>query len=307
VTKRALVVGIDHFTNPDWRLQGCGNDAEAMRGLLTTHFGFGGDEVRVLRDRAATAQGIRDGLDWLLGDYAGDGTDVRVFHLASHGTQVPDDTDDEWEAKDEVIVPHDHDFARPFRDDDLRVYFDAVPDNVHLVFVADCCHSGTIQRGMFDLGPGARPRYLVPPPDVVDRIAELEARRNAEADDWAARELDRMRREVEPDEWYDATRQYIAQLRGRFRENKYGVTAAPRHVLLAACEDRQSAADAPIDGVYRGAFTWSLGKAVAEAGTDLSYGDLIVRAGMHLRGFDQRPQLECPPHLRDARVFAPLA
>src|SRR4051812_31040831 len=102
MSKRAFLVGINGFTRPDWALRGCVNDTIAMRETLTTFFGFQDQDIKVIHDRDATSQGIRDGLAWLLSAY--DGGDVRVFHFSSHGTQVPDDSGDEVEVQDEVIV-----------------------------------------------------------------------------------------------------------------------------------------------------------------------------------------------------------
>ncbi len=104
MSKRALLVGINNFAGGVNPLRGCINDSVEMRGLLTTYFGFQDDDIKVLHDQGATTQGISDGLAWLLSDY--DGSDVRVFHFSSHGTQVDDQRDDEWEVLDEVIVPY---------------------------------------------------------------------------------------------------------------------------------------------------------------------------------------------------------
>lgn len=307
MSKRALIVGINNFTRPSWRLRGCVNDTVEMQGLLKAHFGFADDGVKVLNDGDAGYQGIRDGLDWLLSDYAGGGKDVRVFHFSSHGTQADDQSGDEWEASDEVIVPYDHDWDNPFRDDDLREIFDGIPEDVNFTFIADCCHSGTIQKALFDNDIEFYPRYLTPPQEISDRIVELKAKRDAEADAWAAAQLAQMLQDVPQDQWAEKMQEYLALLRRRFKENKYGVVPTGRHVLLAGCEDRQTAADARIEGEFRGAFTWALSKAVKDANGDLTYDELITRAGANLRDYDQRPQLECPSDMRDLKVFAPLA
>ncbi|MFQ5859913.1 MAG: caspase family protein [Anaerolineae bacterium] len=306
MSKKAVLVGINSFTRPSWRLRGCINDTVEMRGLLTTYFGFQDEDVKVLNDGDASIQGIRDGLTWLLSDYAGDGSDVRVFHFSSHGTQVDDQSDDEWECKDEVIVPYDHDWDAPFRDDDLREIFDGIPEGVNFTFIADCCHSGTIQKALLDSGVEFEPRYLTPPREVMDRIAKLVDKRDAEADAWAAAQLAQMLQGVPQDQWVTKMQEYLALLRLRFRENKYGIIPVGRHVLLAGCEDRQTAADARIEGDFRGAFTWALAQAIKDANGGLTYDELITRAGANLRDYDQRPQLECPSEMRDLKIFAPL-
>jgi hypothetical protein len=305
MSKRALLVGINQFEPGIPELRGCINDTVEMRELLKVYFGFQEADIRVRHDGDASAQDIRDGLGWLLSEYDGDGRDVRVFHFSSHGTQVDDQSDDEWECMDEVIVPYDHDWEDPFRDDDLRAIFDEIPEGVNFTFIADCCHSGSIQKALVDSSLRFQPRYLTPPPEVADRILAKQAKRDAEADAWAAEQLAALLADISVEEWAENLQAYLALLRARFKENKYAVVPTERHVLLAACEDRQTAADASFDGKWRGAFTRALGQAIRDASGDLTYAQLIKRAAAELRDFEQRPQLECPPDMRDLGVFAP--
>lgn len=300
MSRRALLVGINDFGGRVNSLSGCVNDTLTMRRLLTQHFTFADDQVRTLNDRDASRRGIEDGLAWLLSDY--DGDDVRLFHFSSHGTQVPDQTKDEWDCYDEVIVPHDHDWNRPFRDDDLRAIFETIPASVHFTFVADCCHSGTIQKGITDSGIAFQPRWVDPPAPMHDEIVEAQRKRDVDAREYILGEL----RKAPPDLSRDQLADMVDGLLQRHRENRYQMTVADRHVLLAACQDRQTAADAYLDGRYQGALTWALAKAVDEHGSVVSYAQLIKQAGANLKEFDQRPQLSCPKGLRAHRVLAPL-
>lgn len=306
MSKKALIVGINNFTRPSWRLRGCINDTVEMQGLLKTYFGFRDEDIKILHDGDATNRGVHEGLAWLLSDYTG--SDVRVFHFSSHGTQVDDQSGDEWECRDEVIVPHDHDWNKPFRDDDLRAIFEKIPQGVNFTFIADCCHAGTLQKALLDSGIEFTPRYLTPPPEVTDRIAELQATRDADADAWAAAQLAQMLQGVPQDQWVAKMQEYLALLRRRFKENKYAIIPEiGQHVLLAACEDRQTSADARIEGTFRGAFTWALSKAIKDANGNLTYDELITRTGANLKAYEQRPQLECPSEMRNLKVFAPLS
>jgi hypothetical protein len=305
MSKRALLVGVNQFGPGIPELRGCINDTVEMRELLKDYIGFQDGDIRVMHDGDASAQDIRNGLGWLLSEYDGDGRDVRVFHFASHGTQVDDQSDDEWECIDEVIVPYDHDWEDPFRDDDLRAIFDQIPEGVNFTFIADCCHSGSIQKALVDSNMRFYPRYLTPPPEIADRILAKQAKRDAEADAWAAEQLAAMLANIPVEEWAENLQAYLALLRKRFKENKYAVVPTERHVLVAACEDRQTAADAAFDGEWRGAFTRALGQAIRDANGNLTYAQLIKRAGAELRDFEQRPQLECPPDMRDLPIFAP--
>ena len=305
MSKKALLVGINNFTRPSWRLRGCINDTIMFEGLLKNHFGFQDDDIRIVRDGDASAKGIREGLAWLLSDYEGGGSDVRVFHFSSHGTQAEDQGTDEWERLDEVIVPYDHDWDNPFRDDHLRAIFDGVPEDVNFTFIADCCHSGDIQKALAEIE--FYPRMLLPPVDVAERIASLQADRDAAQDAYIATNMAQMLQGVPPDQWAEKMQEYMALLKDQFRRKHYAVVPYEKHFTLSACESKQTAADARIEGEWRGAFSWALGKAITEANGDLTYDELISQAAANITDYDQRPQLACPTGLRERKVLAPLA
>jgi hypothetical protein len=304
MSRKALVVGINNFTRPQWQLRGCINDTIEMQGLLKTYFGFQPEDIRVLLDRDASGQGIREGLAWLLSDYAGDGSDVRVFHFSSHGTQVADQDQDEWECRDEVIVPYDHDWNAPFRDDDLWQIFKDIPEHVNFTFIADCCHSGTMQKAAEEIE--FYPRFLYPDTTVEAEIEELRAMRDDQLKAYQAAQMAEMLKGVPPEQWPEKMREFLELTEEQFKRKWVGVVPFERHFLVAGCEDQQTAADARIEGEWRGAFTWALSKAIKEANGDLSYLDLITRAGANIKNYDQRPQLECPTILRDRKFLAPF-
>jgi hypothetical protein len=307
MSKRALLVGINNFQDPDINaLNGCINDTLTMRDLLKAHFGFEEQEIGILHDAQANSQGIRDGLAWLLSGYEGGGSDVRVFHFSSHGTQVDDQSGDELDCQDEVILPYDHDWEDPFRDDDLREIFDPVPEDVQFTFIADCCHSGTIQKALIDNRIEFIPRYVTPPDEILDRIEALQRVREERVSARVTEELDNLPRDLSPQERKARRQILIQKILRRLGLNRYDVIDTERHILLAACEDRQTAADAPIGDDWRGAFTWALGQAIQEAGGDLTYGALIRRAGVLLKRYAQTPQLECPRQVQDMKLFASL-
>jgi hypothetical protein len=278
-----------------------------MKSVLETYFGFGGAEIKVLHDKDAAYEGIRHGLDWLFSEYEGGGQDVRLFHFSSHGTQVEDQDGEEWEGKDEVIVPYDHDWDQPFRDDELRQRIHGIPHDVNFTFVADCCHSGSIQRALQESDIEFRRRYLTPPTEIMDRIAARCLRRDAKLDEYVATHMSEMLQGVPPAEWTQKMQEYIPLLRDQFRKEKYAVVPAEEHILLAACEDSQTAADARIEGEFRGAFTWALTRVIQESNGDLTYEDLIQKVCAKLSGYEQKPQLECPPAMRGLKVLKPMA
>lgn len=148
--KWALVIGIDEYLAVR-DLHGAKNDARLIESLLTTQFGFPGDNVRVLQDSAATRQGILDGFAAHLLGNVGPG-DVVVFYYAGHGSQRPhegEEGDPEPDGWDETIVPHDSRRAgvRDITDDRLGLLLDsltAITPNVTVIM--DSCHSGTGTR-----------------------------------------------------------------------------------------------------------------------------------------------------------------
>jgi hypothetical protein len=303
-SKRALLVGINEFPTSAWRLRGCVNDSEDMKDLLTSLYKFNQEEIHVINDKDATGKNIREQLDWLLSDYAGG--DVRLFAFSSHGTQVDDQSGDEWECQDEVIVPYDHTWANPFRDDDLKLIFDRIPDGVNFTFIADCCHSGSIQKDVLQNVEEFLPRFVSPPPEIQDRIIALKENRDVAADAYASQELMNLLKDVPQEKWIEKIPEFMALLRSRFRENRFGLVQAERHILLAGCEDKQTSADARIEGTYRGAFTWSLTKTIRESNGGITYEDAIRLASGKLRQFTQKPQLECPNDFRNLKMFAAL-
>ena len=220
MTKKALLIGLNEYSGDISWLRGCVNDVVQVKGLLETHYGFSGDNIQTLTDSQATKAGILAGLDWLTtGSQAGD---VLVFHYSGHGSQVADNGDDEQDATDEILIPYDHDWNNPLRDDDLKA--------------ADA-----------DLATLPMSRSVDPPDEVRGAIELLEALRN---------------------------------LLGWRRKNRFKVVKTQENnVLLAACRDNQTSADAYIANDYHGAFTWYLAEALQATGGHLTYRQLAERIG----------------------------
>ncbi len=162
MAKRALLVGINRYPDPDNALRGCLNDVRQVGDLLHSHFGFGGNgAVRLLTDAHATTAAIVSGLHWLVDDAAPG--DVLVFHYSGHGSQVPDRHGDEADGLDEIICPYDLDWDNPFTDDDLYAIVRNTQVTVNLTVILDSCHAGTGLRELTAGGVAARGRWLDPP------------------------------------------------------------------------------------------------------------------------------------------------
>ena len=276
MAKRAVCVGINDYPIPGNDLMGCVNDAEAWRALLVEEFEFPDANVNVITDSDATRQAMIDALKELIeGSSSGD---VLAFTNSSHGSYIPDTSGDE-ETYDEVICPYDT-REEVLSDDDLRGILEALPAEVSMTVISDSCHSGSNTRApVNDLLP---PKYHT-------------------ADDLRIRFLN------------PALIPQLARSGPILADPR---RAAPRtrivfpesgmyHVLLSGCRDDEVSCDAKIDGTYHGAMSYHALKAIRDAGSTITYAELVGRLQTMLddAGYDQHPQLEGPDERKNRQVF----
>jgi metacaspase-1 len=162
--RRALLVGINNYPNPENVLEGCVNDVYLMSSVLQES-GFEPEEIRVVLDERATAQAIMERLTWLL-DGVQDGEE-RVLYFSGHGAQIPGyGAKGEPDRVDECLVPYDFDWTtdRAIVDDKFCELYSQLPYDCYFVAMLDCCHSGGLTRAS-----GPRVRGLTPPDDVRHR------------------------------------------------------------------------------------------------------------------------------------------
>jgi len=269
--RRALIIGINAYreVNP---LQGCVNDTTNIRLILKQFAGFENDDIRMLVDDRASKAAIEHRLRWLV-DGASPG-DLLVLHFSGHGSQVRDrDEQDELSDElDEILCPWDMNWNGTYITDDALNRNLRVPEGVVLEVILDCCNSGD---GSAELGfarPASRaaatsagkPRFLQPPVDIVSRH---------EGDALARRRL-------------------------------FSTRESSRMVMWSACADVQTAADARIDDVPSGAFTFYFCKHLREAPA-LSRAELLerVRSSLGAAGYTQVPELAAPAALKAALPF----
>lgn len=270
--KRALIVGINYVgTGHD--LSGCINDAKNMDNLLRTKFGF--TDVKLVLEKEATTQNIKDQLRWLVsGCRPGD---TLFFHYSGHGSQMLDTSDDELDdSLDEIICPIDLDWReKVITDDYLKWVFDTVPAGVNLTVFLDCCNSGSgldqtnqyqpLGVGRSTTEPG---RYLPPPPEMQELMKLVGAQPKT-------RTL--QSREV----------------------NQTGL-------LISGCQAHQTSADAFINGVWQGAATYSLLRNLDKFNYDITYKQLVEEMNDFMVDYNytQRPELNGHPSLFELKFAA---
>jgi hypothetical protein len=131
--RRALLVAINDYGNPQNDLPSCLEDAAQFRSVLQDRYGF--DDIAELYDADATVDGVEDGLAWL---FDGVGEDDRlVFFYSGHGYQQPRSGNLE-----ECLVLTGREF---FFDDRLSELSQSAPPGV-LTVVLDSCFSGGMQK-----------------------------------------------------------------------------------------------------------------------------------------------------------------
>lgn len=266
MAKRALLIGINRYQIDGADLRGCVNDVKDLSAALVEFYGFSKKDITVLTDGAATKKAMEAGIKALVRDSKKG--DVAVLHYSGHGSNVPDDNDDEADGRDEILCPTDLDWKDPLRDDWLRSTFDGLRDGVSFTAIMDCCHSGTNTREFLPPDAPVKQRYLPSPWGLV--AAE------------SGRSL---------------PRKVLSELRKSppaARKVKDIVNADLPELLITGCRDTQTSADAFIDGRYNGALTYGLVSAIRTAKGKLTYQDLHDRivAVLKQKKFDQVPQLE---------------
>jgi hypothetical protein len=161
---RALIIGLDRYA--DARLDSkagnpAANDAAAMRLLLTTKLGFIDKNIRMLTDKNATVDAIRQAFaEWLV---AGTTAGERAYlYFAGLGYFTADAGGDEADGLDEGFVPFDAKVSVAdgklaidglVTDDDIEALTEAL-NGRSITIVADAGFSGRISRGN-DEGAGA--------------------------------------------------------------------------------------------------------------------------------------------------------
>jgi hypothetical protein len=276
--KLALSVGINDF--PSSPLRGCINDSNMVSKLLKDKFGY--DVVQLLNEQATRLSIVSFIKSMAIKSEPGDSF---VIHASSHGTQVRDRNNEELDGLDEALVCYfeqGQDFMDHLLiDDDFSDLISKFNQESNITFLMDCCHSGTSTRAAFFAG------------DVVSRFIKPPNGRDAV-----------------PAKYYNKnTLSYACSrvcnlFRSTPKKNKL-INGDIMGVVLSACKDNQTAADAFIDGSYCGAFSKNLVKAVNESRT-LRVDDVFKAMVTNVKSkFKQDPQLKTnKPEKLKSQIFA---
>src|SRR5215213_5326104 len=180
----ALVIGINDYDPPINGLQGAVNDAQDIAQALGKS---GVERLVLLTDKEATKAAVEAAWTGLLSEAkAGDNL---IFTYAGQGSQEParENDPDEPDGLDENFPLANYGLkaeaiAERIVDNEIAQWLkDAKAKKVRVIFVADACHSGTMNRAVsLNLRYRATPRldisqqdlldFAPPKPDVSERI-----------------------------------------------------------------------------------------------------------------------------------------
>jgi len=278
--KYALLIGINKYPPQFSSLRGCVNDTESMYRMLTTVYKYDPNNIRVINDERASRQGILDRLNWLV--KSGAPGDQLVFHFSGHGSQIADRNRDEVnDFQDEILCPADMDWDDPLTDDILAGEFRRIRKGVNFTFIADCCHSGTMNRDI-----SSTPRFLEPPFDIRVRShgRQLKKKKLGVKGIW-----DEILANVSDSSGSSASQNV------HYSDQKL--------VLLSGCRDDQTSADAFIEGRHQGALTANLVKTI-EAAPDKSAEEMHAAILKAMDGkYSQIPQLTGSKEILSTPLF----
>ncbi len=283
---KALLIGINDYKTISG-LRGCRNDVERMRAMLLDIFAFPAEAIRTRFDGEAIKTVIDADMDWLLED-AGPG-DRLLMHFSGHGSYTADeDAEPDEGGSDELLCLYNMNWDDPdsyLLDDEIAAFTRRVPEGAQLVLVLDSCHSGTGSRAdpsAARRGTAGTPAYTIP---LVKDI-EGRSRGTRGPSNFRIRfapppqRIERAARRAGTD------RSLVASVREAIR------VEGLNHILLAGAKDIETAADAPIDDDYFGAFSYHLTDAFRAMGQDADRRELIERVEEAVASYGQTPQLE---------------
>lgn len=177
--KFALLVGINRYLSKNVKtLNGCENDVDDLKSVLTGLFRFSDDPEHIvtLKSEQATRQRILDEFRTHLIGNAKKYKDQKptiVFYFSGHGSQVKDGPDqDEGDGLDETLVPHDRGVnnVTDIVDDEVDQLFEELRQyTTNITFILDSCHSGSASKG--DL----QPRWAPPLDPTVAQVQTVRA------------------------------------------------------------------------------------------------------------------------------------
>jgi len=146
MSKAALLIGIN-YKNSDNKLDGCINDVNNVKKMLTKIYKYKLKDITVLTDDTIikpTLSNIIIQLYNLAFKTIKEGTREVWISYSGHGSYVTDTSGDEKDGKDECLVPIDFKTSGLLKDDIIHHILSCFNPRTKVIFVADTCYSETL-------------------------------------------------------------------------------------------------------------------------------------------------------------------
>ncbi|MGD8990678.1 MAG: caspase family protein [Desulfobacterales bacterium] len=151
---RALLIGVGRYAQFDEKLNGVSLDIDMMREFAQL-LGFNSQAIKVLEHEFASTEKVYSAVEnWLIN---GVGPEDRVlFYFSGHGSQIPDENNDEDDQFDEVLLLYDvaikaqsnpQTLTGVLLDDDFNTML-ARMQSRNILVILDACHSGSATRSL---------------------------------------------------------------------------------------------------------------------------------------------------------------
>ena len=144
--KKALLIGINYYSSPSVRLNGCIDDVNNIRSVLIDAYDYDLANIVTLRDDELRSQyqPTRDNIINNLKQLVSQTPQLQEIwiHYSGHGSQIQDKNGDEKSGMDSFLVPSDYEQRGFIIDDELLNIIKNIKCRAILAF--DSCHSGTI-------------------------------------------------------------------------------------------------------------------------------------------------------------------
>lgn len=260
-TVYAFLTAIDKYPNPRHVLEGCVRDLQHFQSYLEAHCKQAGLDLKLLTltDERATREAVIAGFNHFQAAQEGD---QCLFFYGGHGSRSAAPAafwhlESDHHLDSLVCWDSRTEGGRDLMDKELSwLIWQVTKDkNIPFITITDCCHSGSL------------------------RETEVEAVRN--------RDIRKVGEGVSLEHYLG----YADYLKG-----SKGELSPPlgRRIHLGAARDVETAKEAKIEGIPRGAFTYCLVDILFQAGSFLSYESLMGQANLRVRRLvsEQSPQLE---------------
>jgi hypothetical protein len=151
---RALLIGVGRYAQFDEKLNGVSLDIDMMRELAQL-LGFKSQAIKVLEHEYASTDKVYSAVEnWLIKGVEPE--DRVLFYFSGHGSQIPDENNDENDQFDEVLLLYDVAIKAQSRpqtltgvlvDDDLKTMLARIQSR-NILVILDACHSGSATRSL---------------------------------------------------------------------------------------------------------------------------------------------------------------